>query len=31
MTKGGKRGYLGIVAYYVNYDGNLVDMPIALL
>jgi hypothetical protein len=29
-TKGGKRGYLGIVAHYVNRDGNLVDLPIAL-
>jgi hypothetical protein len=30
MTKGGKRGYLGIVAHYVNRDGNLVDLPIVL-
>lgn len=29
-TKGGKRGYLGIVAHYVNRNGNLVDLPIAL-
>lgn len=29
-TKGGKRGYLGIVAHYVNHEGNLVDLPIAL-
>ena len=29
-TKGGKRGYLGIVAYYVNHHGKLVDLPIAL-
>jgi hypothetical protein len=29
-TKGGKRGYLGIVAYYVDRDGELVDLPIAL-
>jgi hypothetical protein len=29
-TKGGKRGYLGIVAHYVNHNGELVDLPIAL-
>ena len=29
-TKGGKRGYLGIVAHYVNSKGDLVDLPIAL-
>ena len=29
-TKGGKRGYLGIVAHYVNSNGSLVDLPIAL-
>jgi hypothetical protein len=29
-TKGGKRGYLGIVAHFVNIDGKLVDLPIAL-
>jgi hypothetical protein len=29
-TKGGKRGYLGIVAYYVDSHGNLKDLPIAL-
>ncbi|KAA8623746.1 Dimer-Tnp-hAT domain-containing protein [Pyrenophora tritici-repentis] len=29
-TKGGKRGFLGIVAYYVNSDGKLRDLPIAL-
>jgi hypothetical protein len=29
-TKGGKKGYLGIVAHYVNSRGKLVDMPIAL-
>lgn len=29
-TKGGKRGFLGIVAHYVNKHGNLIDLPIAL-
>jgi hypothetical protein len=29
-TKGGKKGYLGIVAHNVNGCGKLVDMPIAL-
>ena len=29
-TKGGKRGYLGVVAHYVNTHGKLVDLPIAL-
>jgi hypothetical protein len=29
-TRGGKLSYLGIVAHYVNRDGNLVDLPIAL-
>jgi len=29
-TKGGKRGYLGLVAYFVNNAGLLVDLPIAL-
>ena len=29
-TKGGKRGYLGIVVYYVDACGNLQDLPIAL-
>jgi hypothetical protein len=29
-TKGGKRSYLGIVAHYVNRDGKLVNLPIAL-
>ncbi|KAG9379371.1 Dimer-Tnp-hAT domain containing protein [Pyrenophora tritici-repentis] len=29
--KGGKRGYLGIVAYYVDSSGELRDLPIALL
>jgi hypothetical protein len=29
-TKGGKRGYLGIVAHYVNRSGGFVDLPIAL-
>ncbi|KAK1912669.1 hypothetical protein P3342_004605 [Pyrenophora teres f. teres] len=29
-TKGGKRGFLGIVAHYVNSDGKLRDLPIAL-
>jgi hypothetical protein len=30
-TKGGKRGFLGIVAHYVNKQGDIVDLPIALL
>ncbi|RYN63892.1 hypothetical protein AA0119_g13373 [Alternaria tenuissima] len=29
-TRGGKRGYLDIVAHYVNSNGSLVDLPIAL-
>ncbi|KAF7445730.1 Dimer-Tnp-hAT domain containing protein [Pyrenophora tritici-repentis] len=29
-TKGGKRGYLGIVAHYVDSSGELRDLPIAL-
>jgi hypothetical protein len=29
-TKGGKRGFLGVVAHYVNSDGKVVDLPIAL-
>ncbi|KAG9379945.1 Dimer-Tnp-hAT domain containing protein [Pyrenophora tritici-repentis] len=29
-TKGGKRGYLGIIAHFVNTHGKLVDLPIAL-
>jgi hypothetical protein len=29
-TKGGKRGFLGVVAHYVNSYGNLQDLPIAL-
>ncbi|KAI1669709.1 hypothetical protein L13192_05225 [Pyrenophora tritici-repentis] len=29
-TKGGKRGFLGIVAHYVNKHGDLIDLPIAL-
>jgi type IV pilus biogenesis protein CpaD/CtpE len=29
-TKGGKRGFLGIVAHYVDSQGNLKDLPIAL-
>jgi hypothetical protein len=29
-TKGGKRGFLGIVAHYVTGDGKLRDLPIAL-
>ncbi|KAG9379915.1 hypothetical protein A1F94_008810 [Pyrenophora tritici-repentis] len=28
--KGGKRGYLGIVAHYVDSSGELRDLPIAL-
>jgi hypothetical protein len=30
-TKGGKKGYLGIVAHYVDSSGKLMDLPIALL
>lgn len=29
-TKGGKRGYLGVVAHYVDSSGELKDLPIAL-
>ncbi|PZD23253.1 Dimer-Tnp-hAT domain containing protein [Pyrenophora tritici-repentis] len=29
-TKGGKRGYLGIVAHYIDSSGELRDLPIAL-
>ena len=29
-TKGGKRGFLGIVAHYVDKQGDIVDLPIAL-
>jgi type IV pilus biogenesis protein CpaD/CtpE len=29
-TKGGKRGFLGVVAHYVNSDGEVIDLPIAL-
>jgi hypothetical protein len=29
-TKGGKKGFLSIVAYYVTADGKLRDLPIAL-
>ncbi|KAH7563688.1 Dimerhypothetical proteinTnphypothetical proteinhAT domainhypothetical proteincontaining protein [Bipolaris maydis] len=29
-TKSGKRGFLGIVAHYVDSQGNIVDLPIAL-
>jgi len=29
-TKGGKRGFLGVVAHYVNSAGDLMDLPIAL-
>jgi hypothetical protein len=29
-TKGGKRGFLGIVAYFATVDGDVVDMPIDL-
>ncbi|KAF7448806.1 hypothetical protein A1F94_006154 [Pyrenophora tritici-repentis] len=29
-TKGSKRGFLGVVAHFVNTDGKLVDLPIAL-
>jgi hypothetical protein len=29
-TKGGKQGFLGIVAHYVSRDGKRTDLPIAL-
>ncbi|KAI2475920.1 hypothetical protein Ptr902_12746 [Pyrenophora tritici-repentis] len=29
-TKGGKRGFLGVVAHYVNSARDLIDLPIAL-
>jgi hypothetical protein len=29
-TKGGKRGYLGLVAHFVSHAGLLIDLPIAL-
>jgi hypothetical protein len=29
-TKGGKRGFLGVVAHYVDSQGDLKDLPIAL-
>ena len=29
-TKGGKRGFLGVVAHYADASGKLVDLPIAL-
>jgi hypothetical protein len=29
-TKGGKRGFLGIIVHYVDSRGNLQDLPIAL-
>ena len=29
-TKGGKRGFLGVVAHYVNSNGEVIDLPIAL-
>jgi hypothetical protein len=29
-TKGGKKGFLGVVAHYVTADGKLRDLPIAL-
>jgi hypothetical protein len=29
-TKGGKRGYLGLVAHFVSHTGHLKDLPIAL-
>jgi hypothetical protein len=29
-TKGGKKGFLSIVAHYVKADGKLCDLPIAL-
>jgi hypothetical protein len=30
MTKGGKRSFLGIIAHYVDGEGNLKDLPITL-
>jgi len=29
-TKGGKRGFFGVVAHYANASGEVVDLPIAL-
>jgi hypothetical protein len=29
-TRGGKRGFLGVVAHYVNSDSKVVNLPIAL-
>jgi hypothetical protein len=29
-TKGGKRGYLGLVAHFVSHEGALIDLPITL-
>jgi hypothetical protein len=29
-TKGGKKGFLGVVAHYVNSSSDLKDLPIAL-
>jgi hypothetical protein len=29
-TKGGKRSFMGVVAYYVDITGDIVDIPIAL-
>lgn len=29
-TKGGKRGFFGVVAHYANTEGKIVDLPIAL-
>jgi hypothetical protein len=29
-TRGGKRSFLGVVAHYVNSDGEVVDLRIAL-
>jgi hypothetical protein len=30
MTKSSKKGFLGIIAYYVTANGKLRDLPIAL-
>jgi hypothetical protein len=30
MTKGGKRGFLGVVAHFIDSRGDLQDLPIAL-
>ena len=29
--RGGKRGFIGVIAHYVSSDSKVVDLPIALL